>query len=362
MGELRGEESNRIAVELRDGSRLVGTTSLTELAFVTTDGRPTKVELSKAMGISVGDDREIATISLHGGVIRGVIETEKLDLTGVFGKVSVPFDEVQRLQNVNLKLGLIAHYPLDDDFRDHSGLGNHEQERGGVSFDAGRIRKAARFDGSDDYLEIEPKSDVSKIDDFSVVAWVYVDSWKLAHPGSGLDRQYIFDGHSKDSKSPYEGRPGFNLILDGRVGAEFVSNGVKADVNHSMETRDAVPLSGRWRLVAFVRQNRVEHNYVDGKVAGSTVFYSSGDWRKPLNMKHTWFVGTFAGNNPTYSVPAGFRYGRRGLIDDLRIYDRALNDEEMRALFRVGKDGNRHGAQPSLGLPALYKPGRAAAD
>jgi pimeloyl-ACP methyl ester carboxylesterase len=54
-------------------------------------------------------------------------------------------------------------------------------------------------------------------------------------------------------------------------------------------------------------------------------------------MQHNWFIGTFSGNNPNYS---SFNYSFYGLIDELRIYNRALSDTEIKSLYQQGQPTN----------------------
>jgi hypothetical protein len=51
----------------------------------------------------------------------------------------------------------------------------------------------------------------------------------------------------------------------------------------------------------------------------------------PLNMNHKWFIGTSTGNNPFYN---DLNYNFHGKIDDLFIYNRAINECEIEALYR----------------------------
>ena len=47
-----------------------------------------------------------------------------------------------------LQDGLIAHYPFDGNAQDTSGMGHHGTGQGGVTYVAGKIGQAARFNGS----------------------------------------------------------------------------------------------------------------------------------------------------------------------------------------------------------------------
>ncbi len=48
-------------------------------------------------------------------------------------------------------------------------------------------------------------------------------------------------------------------------------------------------------------------------------------------MQHAWFIGTFAGNNS--HATGGMNYSFDGKIDDIRVYNRALNESEIQLLY-----------------------------
>lgn len=222
----------------------------------------------------------------------------------------------------DLNEGLIAYYPFDGDTKDATENGNHGEANGGLSYVAGKIKQAARFDGVDDYIEITPQSDVSQIGDFTIVAWVYLEGWK-----SHTDRQYIFDGHSHSSTATGGFlRPGFSLIYDQIDDREEIHNAIKSD-GGTTEQNTPVSISGLWHQLLYMRKGAEDFTYVDGQLLSAT--YSrqlAGD--SPLNMAHNWFIGTFSGNNPHYESSIS-NYSFLGLIDELRIYNRALTEAEI---------------------------------
>jgi hypothetical protein len=67
------------------------------------------------------------------------------------------------------------------------------------------------------------------------------------------------------------------------------------------------------------------YSYVDGNLLGV-----KNSITETLDMQHTWNIGTFSGNNPYYKY---LNYNFYGMIDDIFIYKRALNDCEIEALY-----------------------------
>jgi hypothetical protein len=227
--------------------------------------------------------------------------------------------------------GLVACYPFDGNAKDGSGNGNHGSEHGGLNYAAGKIGQAAQFDGIDDYIQITPKSEVSKIGDFTIVTWVLLEDWKKQNP----DRQYIFDGHSHSNTTTGDFyRPGFSLIYDHRGNREEIHNAIMYNyTNRFSEQNTQVSIGKSWHQLLYMRKGKEDFTYFDGELLSAT-YYRKEATNVPLNMNHNWFIGTFSGNNPHYSQ---FNYSFFGLLDDLRIYNRALSESEIKALYNLEK-------------------------
>jgi hypothetical protein len=235
----------------------------------------------------------------------------------------------------NLDDGLVAYYEFEGNATDSSGNENHGTEHGGLNYTAGKIGQSAQFDGVDDYIQINPQSDMSSVGDFTIVTWVYLEGWKSQSAGPHLDRQYIFDGHSHSSTTPDDfSRPGFNLVYDLNDDEE-IHNFIRFNDSNTTEQNTRVSVSGAWHQLLLMRKGADDFTYFDGELLPAT-YARNQPSDQPLNMAHNWFIGTFSGNNPHYRNGV-FNYSFFGLIDDLRIYNRALSECEVQSLF-TGED------------------------
>jgi len=232
------------------------------------------------------------------------------------------------------KDGLVAYYPFNEDCKDHSGNGNHGQPYGGPTWARGPVGAALQLDGVDDYVQIVPKSDVSKMGDFTVSVWTYMKGIKQ-QPGGRRDRQYIFDGHAQSATAPKSEiyRPGFVLAYDQQPTCQEICTGYLFSTKspHVVQKRSAKVMGG-WHHLVFVRKGFEVATYLDGKQLDGPD--ASTGHTGPLNMNHHWFVGTFAGNNPNYTIRGNrFNYSFRGMLDELRIYSRALSAGEVETIY-----------------------------
>lgn len=240
--------------------------------------------------------------------------------------------------------GLIAHFPFDEDFKDCSGNKNHVRSTNGAKLDKGVIGSAASFDGKDDFIRVLPKSDVSSICDFSLSVWTFLKAWKEGKRAGPRfrDAPYIFDGHTASHMCRETGFHGsgffavYGLMREG----EEIHNGVHLEPERDWYWEQKIPtqLKGKWRHMVFMREGDEDITYVDGKQQKDAHAFANKHGRK-LNMQHAWFIGTFAGNDHDHQgIRNGINYSFHGLLDDLRIYDRALTAKEVMVLFRLKEE------------------------
>ncbi|PPA78985.1 MAG: Translocon-associated protein beta (TRAPB) [ANME-2 cluster archaeon HR1] len=230
--------------------------------------------------------------------------------------------------------GLVSKWHFDEGSgsiaKDSSGNENDGTIYGATWVD-GKYGKALSFDGNGDYVEITPQSDVSAIGDFTISVWTKLKDWK-SQTNSNKDRQYIFDGHShsKTVTSDFY-RTGFGLIYDGNSYTEEIHNFIYYGDGRILELNTQMGLKGKWIHHVFMRKGNMDYTYIDGQlILVNYVGYVKRD--DLLNMQHNWFIGTFSGNNPNYSRGVS-NYGFYGIIDEVKIYSRALTADEITTLF-----------------------------
>ena len=183
---------------------------------------------------------------------------------------------------------------------------------GAVSYAPGRIGDAAVFDGKA-YLDGGGVGEFDIEDPYTISAWVYSDD-----PPTGALATKMDD-------SP-KGR-GYGVYLDhGKV--QFHLTNIWADDAIRLETEESVPAK-RWShvLVTYSGSRMAEgvHVYIDGKLAKNKVeldslFRKLGNGKKILSQPFR--IGGGGGPERRF----------RGRIDDVRVYERVLNPQEIAAL------------------------------
>ncbi|MFQ6611132.1 MAG: LamG-like jellyroll fold domain-containing protein, partial [Fidelibacterota bacterium] len=218
---------------------------------------------------------------------------------------------------------LVAYYPFNGNANDESGNGNDGTVNGAtLTADRfGNANSAYSFTGDNDYITAGNTSN-APTGDFTLLSWIKTDDIE------GLIIR----------KRPLSGT-GFSLTIGtGAVGSNGKANiELQDDAGHVqiIETINNVN-DNQWHLVASTRQDTIIKLYLDGSEVTTSLYYSTGAISGSLlNDADLNFGQTQNGTNDF-----------DGLIDDIRIYNRALTAYEIDSLYHLNSWGT--------GLVAYY--------
>lgn len=206
------------------------------------------------------------------------------------------------LIKVGAEQGLVAEWHFDGDARDSSGNGNDGTTYGAAFVDGVRGR-ALSFDGVDDYVTIgaHPELEPSTI---SVSVWVKFSRTE--------DLRLIIDSsHGDDTKGwVLQQYPGFIIFGYGSSSGSFY--GAQTSSN---------PGDNNWHQLVGTFDGVSEKIYLDGVLSGVDTYIGtpvpSG---RPINIGYWYYGGRYF----------------NGLIDEIRIYNRALSAEEIKRQYEQG--------------------------
>lgn len=219
---------------------------------------------------------------------------------------------------------LLAHYRLDEVagpvVTDSSGRGHHGTARGAVRFREGVFGNAAWLDGASSWIEVPAASELDLTRNFTLAAWVSTERTDtlggIVGKGVGAGRSYAL---ALDADA-------VRLSWDER--------------SHAMPVvRAGVVVPARWiHVAATVEFDLTAHLYLDGQEVHRSVLPDGAEHpsaplalgRTGLSQNSGWF---------------------QGMLDDVRIYGRALGPSEIRAL-----GGGRLNAPPELDALASANP------
>ena len=230
----------------------------------------------------------------------GIPSTPPPSNTGLFTK-TIPYSG--SYQKIDLKNGLLAHYPFNGDAQDHSGQQNHGTANGTspTANRYGHVEEALAFDH--DYVTT---TDLSKVltDQLTVTGWLYRNQ-----DASGTDQ--VFEALTNV----------WELFL------ETNGNSERLQLHHSGDQRlnvlsNVIPKE-HWFHFATVISPSEQSIYIDGKLVQSVPH------KGKLEIRTAFRIGR--------DYEAKIQYWN-GAMDDFRIYGRALNEKDIVALRDLNDD------------------------
>ena len=222
-------------------------------------------------------------------------------------ETATPVD-ISPTPNPSLDEGLVAYYPFSGDARDHSGNEHHGMVLGAspTTDRWGNPDNAYLFNGQDNFILIRDAPELrAGLKSISVAFWFISLRQERRNP---LITKFL-NGRSKD----------WGVWINNGY-YEFTSeNGtsIHADYICRQETRTIQP--NQWYFAVFVASEPTLTLYLDGKLVGIC-----------SNFVDRW-IPTEANVEIGRSGYLGDYF--RGTIDDVRIYDRALSEQEIVDLY-----------------------------
>ena len=225
--------------------------------------------------------------------------------TDLTGNIEAPAKSLQIKIN---KTGLVGWWKMDGDWKDASVVGNNGTPINGVTFSANAKigTQSGSFDGGNDYVSVPSSTTLSPRSSVSVESWVMPSD--------------IATWHQVVTKRFDEGSDPWNsyTLTSNNGGASnkwlfAISNGSAGSGASVIDTNIIIP--NVWTHLVGTYDGTVLKLYVNGILKATTIKsgnigYSSLPFR----------IGT----SNTYS---GQHF--KGLIDDVRIYNRTLSDTEV---------------------------------
>jgi hypothetical protein len=213
-------------------------------------------------------------------------------------------------QIVDLQNGLLGSWFLDGNAKDESGNGNN-----GIAFNTvltqdrnGNKNSAYYFNGKDSYIDLGPISTGSS---YSIAVWCNIKANRTTNP-------IITKRHDEYSSS-------FTLIVsEGKPYAQIdISGGGRGSTFSKQNIAD-----GSWHFIVATKNGGTYKLFIDNKLEGSFVDNSIVSSRNNLHLGHH---GALDASRNRVTYPGWFW----GSLDDLRIYNRELNEDEINSLYFI---------------------------
>lgn len=230
-------------------------------------------------------------------------------------------------------LGPIAWYKLDDHAFDTSGNGYDGTLVGGSPAEDrfGETHKARHLNGTDEHIELPKEDGQWPSGDFTLSAWVNLGSYSQGRTAL-FDINYATSQVNGQNGGIFFGGPGVGSD-SARLHVSFKTVNTQDETGVTLTGSNIIRVN-RWTHVAAVRHGGQVALYIDGQEDASAFGRDQG--------AIAYDAGTF--DDSTVNIGAwsrgvvGFLNGWRlhGTIDDVRIYDRGLDQAEIQALYGEG--------------------------
>jgi hypothetical protein len=319
------QDSLQLTVEIDDGSRTIGGTHRRSVG-ITTPYAKIEVPLARIKSLEFKDRKGGVTCQMRNGdKLQGVLALDSLQLATRLGMITVPVRLIRtivvRVSRRGEEAGLLAFFPFNGNAVDVSGNGNNGIVKGVVPAEDrfGRPGSAYLFDGAGGYIMIPASKSMIFQSEITVCGWVYPNGFHQGHcPANDILRKGTRDNElgnfflrysvgCDENFSPEKER--FSFGMNFRNGSE--AQGV---------TGTSVVRPGEWYFVVGTYDGRAFKIYVNGVLEGAVPAVGT-----ITNSRRALTIG--ANDNPD------FPYRVRGILDDIRIYSRALSEDEIQELY-----------------------------
>ncbi|HCV43743.1 MAG TPA: hypothetical protein DGH68_09695 [Bacteroidetes bacterium] len=308
----------RVDIQLRDGSRILGYPEVDSLTL-RTEYATLKLALGLLRSIEFADaDKPVAASLRSGERLRGILAHESLQVLSILGSLTIPIRDISSLhvfRNISaLDSGLVAFYPFRGDASDESGHGYDGTVKGAKLCNDrdGNSNSAYSFDGNDSHISIPDGIVRHDLPAFSISAWLFA-------PEFDGRRMAVYLGAATGEVQLQ--------IVDRRMtlSTKLVSAWYGVSTNMLFNT---------WvHVVGVYRRGSSSQLWINGEEKAETPLPPEDLIH--LNDAHHSSIGSYS--------PAYFGYAHSngigswiGSIDQVRIYSRALDPEEIRSLFTSG--------------------------
>ncbi len=217
-----------------------------------------------------------------------------------------------RIQNITVLPGicdgLIAKYKFEDNAEDNSASGVHDGIiSGNVGFSTGKLGKAATFDGDGDYINISDRDSLTTPNQFTWNAWIYINktNWETYEEWATI--------FAKDNAWAEEW---FSILNNGKITTYFDSR-IDNSVGFGGSSSGSIEFN-KWQMVTVTWNGTNVKYYING-IYDSSRAYSGVIDNLPSNL----IIGQ--------STPGMYEF--KGSIDEVGIWNRELNQDDISALY-----------------------------
>jgi len=332
---------DHVIVELCDGTQIKGKTDLARVALTTPYGA-LAIPLSRVLTITLNKEGVIATVELHGGdLLRGAVDLVELVVKRDSGPVHIPTSDVARIDVVagELNAGLAYYWAFDDQVPVDLVRGVRGEILGHVVFEDGILGKAPVFKNYSTKIVVQsPDLNLDGWKHVALSTWVKmkgystygrVVSWAEGSQGCGV-------GLRVGGNYGYWTGAVFNISRGKDHGISVISKAWGKNVK-------PYPKKDVWHHLVGTYDGRRVRFYINGILDAEEMAETPGLPLRDL-PKAKMVIGRAAGTKHDSWRDTYFP----GLIDEVKIWKRALTAAEVKLLYQQTLQKSRVTRVPAL--------------
>jgi phage protein U len=237
-----------------------------------------------------------------------------------------------------LTKGLIAHYEFEGNANDSSGNGNHGTEHGGVSYTDGVIGKDFNAAVANK-AHLQLKNTFNTNDLKSLSFWIYqygkhnLDDSQILLSKYNWSYKHNFLFQTYDNKNDINKFCAhFYIELPNKTAKSdsicSYYNEIPDDANLTVYKNEEMDIN-RWHHISYIDDGKYMYIYMNGNLVAKRkrVYETYFSNNEPINIGYEDLIGG----------DFKYNYYLNSKIDDLRLYNRALSESEIKQLYKMGQ-------------------------
>jgi prepilin-type N-terminal cleavage/methylation domain-containing protein len=210
--------------------------------------------------------------------------------------------------------GLVGYWPFDEGSgtiaKDYSGNGNNGTLVNGPTWTTGKVGGALSFDGVDDWLSVSDSDSLDLTNKGAISFWLYVPSWGSNY-ASIIMKGIPSSGWCSNAHNPFH--------IFNHYTANYIPFSMCSATAINYVVISPRPSTGIWHFYVYTFDGSYLKAYLDGVMVSSVT--------QTISMKVDTNPVRIGGGNVYFN----------GTIDEVRLYNRALSDTEIKALYDATK-------------------------
>lgn len=249
-------------------------------------------------------------------------------------------NQAKEVKAADATSGLVANWKFDGDSSE-SVKGIKVESESNMKYETGIFGKAAVFNGKNSYIETSFDEALLLRNNFTMSFWANnndAEGKAGTYLQMGKNCGWEFPGHESEFfSSPYTIwlEDGSNVNI--KLSNEYINDSVENSESEYFKTKHVD--AEEWFLFTVTYDGKTIKLYKDSMLLGQKS-YLSGTNINPYGL----LIG----------ADEGLEYFYKGKMDDLKLFNRALSNDDVKALYTEGVKSSKELVEPSNKLVASY--------